>query len=373
MPFYGAAREFASHRGEIMAAVEDILSTGQALQGTAVVEFEDRVARLTGRAHAVAVNSCTDGLFFALLAAGVKPGDEVLVPDFSFVATASSVLRCGATPVFVDVEDDTLNLDLDRAAELVTERTRAMVAVHLYGQMIDPSRLDAFADRFSLPVVEDAAQAFAASFDGRPGGSVGRVSCMSFDPTKPLSAPGSGGMVLTDDEDIAGQVRLLRYHGKGPGGRFERLGFNSQMPTLTAAVLRVKLAGSEASLARRREIAARYSKGLADLPFITLPEETPGSVHNYHKYVIRSPGRDELRGHLTERGIETFVHYDRPLSDQPLFRGTAPPPSTPVAAAAAGVVLSLPVHAFLDDDEVDAVIDAVRSAPPHEAEETASR
>lgn len=363
MPYYGADREFAAHRDRIMAAVEDVLSSGQALQGGAVAELEDRVAATAGRAHAVAVNSCTDALYFALAAAGVKPGDEVLVPDFSFVATASCILRCGAVPVLVDVEEGTLNLDLERAAELVTERTRAVIVVHLYGQMMDPSRVDAFADRFGIPVVEDAAQAFAASFDGRAGGSVGRVSCFSFDPTKPLNAPGSGGMVLTDDDGIADEVRLLRYHGKA-GGQFERLGFNSQMPTLTAAVLQVKLGHSEATLARRREIAARYSKGLDDLPHLTVPEETPGSVHNFHKFVIRSPGRDALRRHLAERGIETFIHYDRPLSAQPLLRVAGRASSTPVAEAAAGAVLSLPCHAFLEDDEVDAVIEAVRSAPP---------
>jgi len=235
IPFFGTTREFLAHRAPIMERIERSLETGRMLQGEAVPDLERRVATQVGRRYAVAVNSCTDGLFFALRASGLEPGDEVLVPNLSFVATASSVVRASAVPVFVDV-DDSYNLSLDAARERVTPRTRAIVFVHLYGQMGDARRIETFARDHGLILIEDAAQAFGASFAGRNAGSLGSASCLSFDPTKPISAVGSGGMVLTDDGEIAARVRRLRYHGRGPDGDFVELGFNSQMSTLVAAV-----------------------------------------------------------------------------------------------------------------------------------------
>jgi dTDP-4-amino-4,6-dideoxygalactose transaminase len=361
IPFFGIAREFAVHRHEIMTRIEDALATGQALQGEPVFEFETRMATLGGRKHGMAVNSCTDALFFALKAAGVQPGDEVLVTDFTFVASASCIARLGAIPVFVDV-DDTYNMDLEKAAALITPKTKVMVFVHLYGQMMDPDRLETFARQHDLILVEDAAQAIGAMFNGRPAGSLGLVSCVSFDPTKPVSAPGSGGIVLTDDPGIAARVRLLRYHGKAPTGEFVEIGYNSQMPTLTAAVLNFKLDHNAEWLDRRREIAAYYIDRLSELGLV-VPVEQPGSLHIYHKFVVRTSKRDTLMSDLTQHNIQVRIHYSKPLHQQPCFSQTNYPDDWyPKSLSFSQTVLSLPIHPFLSDAEVEAVVGAIRDA-----------
>jgi dTDP-4-amino-4,6-dideoxygalactose transaminase len=341
-----------------MERIERSLETGRMLQGEAVRDLERSVAAQVGRRYAVAVNSCTDGLFFALRASGLKPGDEVLVPDLSFVATASAVVRASAAPMFVDV-DDSYNLNLDAARERVTPRTRGIVFVHLYGQMGDPRRIETFARDHGLILIEDAAQAFGASFTGRIAGSLGSASCFSFDPTKPISAVGSGGMVLTDDDEIAARVRRLRYHGRAPDGDFVELGFNSQMSSLVAAVLGYKLEHNDAWLERRREIAASYIRRLSRLPLV-LPVERVGAVHAYHKFVVRCRDRDDLKALLERAGIETMVHYPKPLHGLSfLKRGEGRPGSDTKAEHFTRHVLSLPIHPFLSDGEVSIIADTI--------------
>jgi dTDP-4-amino-4,6-dideoxygalactose transaminase len=358
VPFFGTDREFADLRREILDAVESVLRTGQALQGPPVAELESDVAALAGRRFAVAVNSCTDALYFALVALGVGPRDEVLVTDFSFVASATCVLRCGAVPVFVDIDPATFNMDLEAAGNLVTRRTKAIVCVHLYGQMSDPAEVEAFAREHGLGLVEDAAQAIGATYEGRMAGCVGDVACLSFDPTKPVSAPGSGGMALTNDQEIVNHLRRLRYHGKDADGSFVLLGYNSQMPTLTAEVLRVNLRHNDRWIRRRREIAQRYSATVGRLDGFTVPQPGPEVGHIYHKYVIRCPDRAALQRHLASRDVETLVHYGSPLHRQPLFQ-EGPPVHAPHAEEASRQVLSLPIHAYLRDEEVEAVTGAI--------------
>jgi len=359
IPFFGVAREFAAHRQEMMARIEAVLSSGQVLQGKEIPSLESRMAKLAGRKYAVAVNSATDALFFALLASGIQPGDEVLVPDFTFIASASCVSRLGAVPVFVDV-DNTYNLDLKQAVAQLTPQTKAMVYVHLYGQMGDPETVEGFAQEHGLVLIEDAAQAISGSYGGRPAGSLGQASCFSFDPTKPVSAPGSAGMLLTDDLGIATHVQWLRYHGRAQDRRFVTLGYNSQMPSLTAAVLDLKLDHAAAWLARRREIAHFYIDRLSGLDLVT-PGEQPNAVHVYHKFVIRSSERDALRSHLAEHNVQVQVHYPLPLHRQPCF-SNLPHDDTlyPTSLAFSGTVLSLPIHPFLSDAEVETVVDAIR-------------
>jgi dTDP-4-amino-4,6-dideoxygalactose transaminase len=352
VPFFGVEREFAALRSEMMERIGGVLASGQVLQGPEVAALEERVAGLTGRRHAVAVNSCTDALFFALQAAGVGEGDEVLVPDFSFVASASAILRAGATPVFVDIGND-FNLDLERAAELVTSRTRALVFVHLFGLMSDPQLIEGFGMAHGLRVIEDAAQSFGARFGGRAAGSVGLVSCFSFDPTKPISAPGSGGMVLTDREEVADKVRRARYHGKTAGGLFSELGYNSQMPTTTAAVLSLKIDHEPGFTARRREVAARYTAALTSREVLAPPDRDE-ALHIYHKYVVRTAHRDQLQRRMSEAGVATMIHYPHPLSSHPMFGPAAR--ENPRAATACDQVLSLPIHPFLADEEVERVV-----------------
>jgi dTDP-4-amino-4,6-dideoxygalactose transaminase len=311
------------------------------------------------------VNSCTDALCFALLAAGIGQGDEVLVTDFSFIASGSCIPLTGATPVFVDI-DETYNTNLDLAEARVTKKTRAIIFVHLYGQMGDPAKIEAFARAHNLILIEDAAQAIGATFNGRKAGSLGQVSCLSFNSTKTVSAPGGGGMVLTDDDVLAEGIRRQRYHGRASGGQFAVLGHNSLMPTLTAAVLNSKLDHDAEWLARRRQIARHYRERLADIDAgLMLPIESAGAIHNYHKFVVCSPRRDALRVHLEQRGIEAKVHYPLPLHREPCFASYGyRDEEYPNAVRSAETVVTLPSHAYLTDSEVETIVGAIREFHP---------
>lgn len=361
IPLFSAGREFAAHRDEITGRIEAVLASGEVVGGKAVAGLERRLAGLAGRKHAVAVNSGTDALHFALLAGGIRRGEEVLVTDFSFISSASAIALAGARPVFVDV-DATYNMDLERAVEHITDRTRALVFVHLYGQMSDPERIEAFARAHGLILIEDAAQAIGASFRGRPAGSLGLASCLSFNSTKTISAPGGGGAVLTDEDAVAERVRRLRYHGKAPDGRFAELGYNSLMPTLTAAVLDLKLDHDADWQARRHEVVAYYRDRLEERDDLLLPSEIPGSRHIYHKFVVRTPRRNALMAHLGEAGIEAKVHYPLPLHREPAvaLNGREDDRRYPNALHFADTVLTLPAHAFLSPGEVETIVEAMR-------------
>lgn len=357
--FFGTEREFAADRQTYLDLADEVLRSGQTLQSPHVSGFERGLCALTGRKHAIAVGSATDALYFALCVAGVRPGDEVLVTDFSFVASASCIVRAGAVPVFLDV-DESFNVDLGLAAGRITPRTRAIVYVHLFGQMGPPAAIEAFAKAHGLVLIEDAAQAIGASHAGRPAGSLGLASCISFDPTKPLSAPGSGGALLTDDDAAAARVRRLRYHGK-EGGAFVENGFNSQMPSLAAAFLGFKLTREPLWRAARRRVAAAYCDGLSNARCV-LPAPPPEAEHIFHKFVLRVPDRDRARAAIEASGVRTMVHYERTLSAQPSLARYAPARANETASRMTGEVLSLPIHPFLTDDEIDRVIEAVKGA-----------
>jgi dTDP-4-amino-4,6-dideoxygalactose transaminase len=357
IPFFAAERTWAEHGARYLELMAGALAGGRALQGEPVAAFETALAERCGRRHAVALGSGTDALCFALLAAGVGQGDEVIVPAVSFIASASCVVRAGATPVFADV-DEHLLLDLDAARALVTARTRALIAVDLYGQMVAPSAAEAFARAHDLVLVEDAAQALGARADGRPAGATGALSCCSFDPTKTIAAPGSGGAALCDDDALADRLRRLRWHGRDASGAYVEAGFNSQLPSASAAILADKLQDDAGWTERRRAIAARYDEALAGSDHRPLGV-APGRTHVFQKYVIRGPRRDALRAALKGAGIPTLVHYAAPLPRQPLFAGAAPCPRADEACAE---VVSLPIHAYLTDDEVERVCAALRAS-----------
>lgn len=354
--FFGCAGDYLELAGSIHRCVEEVLGSGQVLQGPAVDRFEAEVARHAGRRHAVAVGSGTDALFFALVALGIGPGDDVLVPDITFLASATAILRTGARPLFVDV-DDSLSIDFERAASKLGPATRAMVVVHLFGAMADVVGAEAFARQHGLALVEDFAQSFGASRDGRRAGSMGEVSATSFDPTKVLGAPGSGGALVTDDEEIAQRARRLRLHGK-QGPAFLEPGYNSQLPTLAAAILGLKLERHGEWTRRRADIAQRYLEGLSGLPVAAVPVASD-VAHVWHKFVVLTDDRDALAHSLTSAGVPTRIHYERPLHREPLFRSEQPDAEFPRALSHCRRALSLPIHSHMSRQQVEHVVQAV--------------
>jgi dTDP-4-amino-4,6-dideoxygalactose transaminase len=359
IPFLDLTRQHAALREDLLAAAARVLGSARFILGAEGEALEQELAALTGVRHAAGVASGTDALRLALAALGVGPGHEVLTPAFSFVASASTIVMTGATPVFVDIDPETYALDVEAAARAITGRTRAIVAVHLYGHPAPMDRVGALARQHGLAVVEDAAQAIGAAWQGRPIGAWGDAACLSFYPTKNLGACGDGGMVVTDRGDVAEKVRRLRHHGDSGKYRHEELGYTSRLDELQAALLRVKLAHLGAWTEARRRLAARYHQRLAGLP-LGLPRERPGARHVYHLYTVRHAQRDALAKLLADAGVGTATHYPIPVPAQPMFghdvRGW------PEAGRAAREVLSLPCFAEMRDDEADAVIDAVRRA-----------
>ena len=292
---------------------------------------------------------------------GVGPGDEVITSSFSFVASASAVLMVGARPVFVDIVPSTYNLDPALVEKAVTPRTRAVLAVHLYGQ---PAAMDAIGDiarSRGIAVVEDAAQAVGATYAGRPAGSWSDVACLSFYPTKNLGGCGDGGMVLTSRDDIAQAVRRLRDHGSPRKYEHVELGYSSRLDEMQAALLRVKLPHLPAWNETRRSIAARYRELLRGAP-LALAEEVPPARHIYHQFTVRTPKRDALVAALAEGGIGTAVHYPIPIPAQPMFAMPDADRAFPHATRAAAEVLSLPCFPELSDEEIQTVAAAVRAA-----------
>jgi dTDP-4-amino-4,6-dideoxygalactose transaminase len=348
-------------------AVVDALQSGQLAQGPRVAEFERAFAAHTGTRHAVAVNSGTAALHLALLAVGVGPGDEVIVPAFTFAATANVVLHAGARPVFVDVCDADFGIDLARAEAAMTPRTRAIVGVHLYGQTCEVEALAKLCAGRGVALVEDAAQAVGASMGGRPAGAFG-VAAFSFYATKNLTT-GEGGMVTTDDDAVAERARLLRSQGERTRYVTDEAGYNYRMTEMAAALGAAQLARLGERNERRRSNAARLSAQLASVEDsargLVLPRELPGRRHAWHQYTVRVAGgaaaRDALQAHLRERGIETAVFYPAPVHRQPLYaRLRYGDLDLPVAQRLADEVLSLPVHPALSDADTDEVAAAVR-------------
>jgi dTDP-4-amino-4,6-dideoxygalactose transaminase len=366
IPFIDLTRQHAALRDELLAAAARVLDSARFILGPEGEALEREVAAQAGVRHAIGVASGTDALRLTLAALGVGPGDEVLTPAFSFVASASTILMAGATPVFVDVDPATCTLDVTAAAGAVTRRTRAIVAVHLYGHPAPMDQVAALARAHGLAVIEDAAQAIGATWQGRAIGGWGDAACLSFYPTKNLAACGDGGMVLTDRDEVAQRIRRLRHHGDSGRYRHQELGYCSRLDELQAALLRVKLRHLAAWTEARRRIAARYRTLLAGLP-LDLPGEHPAARHVYYLYTVRHRQRDPLAKTLTDLGVGTAVHYPIPLPAQPVFADGvgAGERQWPEAWRAAREVLSLPCYAELREDEVDAVARAVRQACQH--------
>ena len=342
---------------ELQSEVMRVLMSGQSLQGDDVTQFEQRVAKMANRDQAIAVGSATDGLFFALRALGIGSGDAVLVPALSFVASASCIVCSGAELVFVDV-DQSGQIDLSVAKSRITSNTKAILAVHLYGSMLDPKKLIDFAQSNKLLILEDAAQAFGSSFAEQPAGSLGNASVFSFDPTKVIGALGTAGVIAVDNNDLAAKLKAMRYHGKTSDG-FVHLGYNSQMSTLIAATLNLKVNKNAEWTAERQRIAVIYNQAFLSLP-ITLPDSPQQVNHVRHKYTFLTEKRDDLSRHLSKYGVPSRFHYARILSDEPMFKSLENE-DYPIARRISATTISLPSHAYLADEEVDRIVSAVTS------------
>lgn len=349
---------------DIEAAVR-VLRSGMVVQGPEVKAFEEEFAPVTGAAHCVAVNSGTSALHLSLLALGLGPGDEVIVPSFTFAATANAVRLVGAEPVFVDIERDTFNLDPAAVEAAIGPRTAGIMPVHLYGLPADLPALAALAEKHGLAVVEDAAQAHGAAVDGRPVGSWGRAGCFSFYPTKNMHSL-EGGMVSTDDAELARHLRLLRNQGMEQRYANEVVGTNTRLTDVAAAIGRSQLQRLHGWTEQRRANAAALDAGLSGLEGVVVPAVPEGRRHVYHQYTIRVlQDRDAVSEKLTELGIGNAVYYPTPVHRlRPFLADGAPDPrwQLPETERAAAEALSLPVHPALGESDVDRIVEAVGTA-----------
>jgi dTDP-4-amino-4,6-dideoxygalactose transaminase len=360
IPQFDLTRQYERLEPEIESALRRVLRSGRFILGPEGEAFEAECAAFLGVGHAVGLGSGSDAIELVLRGLGVGPDTEVVTPAFSFIASATAALRLGARPVFVDVEPATLTLDPDRVVDAITPRTRAILAVHLYGLPAAMGPLRVLAEAHGVHLVEDAAQAFGATLGGRHVGGHGRAAAFSFYPTKNLAAYGDAGLVTTTDPALAAHLRLARNHGQTQKYHHAELGWTARLDEIQAAILRVKLRHLPEWTQARQAIAARYGAGLAGLP-VVLPAERPGATHVFHQYTLRTPRRDALLAHLAAAGIGTACHYPLPIPAQPLFRDLGYDATPfPAAWAAAQEVLSLPCFPELRPDEIEAVIAAVR-------------
>ncbi len=359
VPFADLSRQWRQIEPGAMSDLRKLFETSAFILGPFVERFEKAAAEYLGVAHAVGVNSGTSALHLALIAAGIGPGDKVLLPANTFIATAWSVLYVGAEPVLCDVEPASWTIDLADAERRLSAAVKAIIPVHLYGQPADMDRVTSFAARHGLVVVEDAAQAFGARCGNRHAGSLGRLGCFSFYPAKSLGAAGEGGMITTAEATLAERLRRLRHHAQSERYVHSELGFNYRMEGVQGIVLWHKLPHVDAWAEERRGIARRYGEGLADTS-LELPQVRNGD-HVWHLYVVHSERRDALRAHLAAHGIETGLHYPVPLHRQPcLAHLRLDRESFPVTDRNARQCLSLPIFAGMSEAETDRVIRGVR-------------
>ncbi|MGO7275773.1 DegT/DnrJ/EryC1/StrS family aminotransferase [Rhizobium ruizarguesonis] len=362
IPFLDLKAQYQSIKSEIDAAVLGVLASGQYILGEEVARLEQEFADYCNVKHAIAVNTGTSALHLSLLAAGVGPGDEVITVPFTFVATVSAICYAGARPVFVDVEPVTLTMDPSQLEAKITPRTKAIVPVHLYGQMADMDAIKAIADHYRIPVIEDACQAHGAQYKGARAGSIGTSGCFSFYPGKNLGACGEGGIVVTNSDDQAKTMRMLRDWGQEQRYHHLLKGFNYRMDAIQGAILRIKLRHLEAWTEARRAHGRRYSLLLGGSANLRTPVEIADRRHVYHVYAIRSRDRDQLQRVLSEEGIQSGLHYPIPVHLQKAHADLGyKAGDLPISEAAAREVLSLPIYPEMPAWQVDQVAAALEN------------
>ncbi len=350
IPLVDLKAGFAPIKDEVMRSIEEVLSGMNLNIGPNCRSFEDEFARYCGAEYAVGVGSGTEAIQFALLACGIKEGDEVITSPHTFFATAEAISCIGAKPVFVDIDPVTYDIDPSGIEEKITKKTRAIVPVHMYGQTAEMGLIANIAQRYGLRVIEDSCQAHGALYKGLRAGSIGKAGCFSFYFTKNLGCYGEGGMVVTNDRDVYEKVRLYRNHGHTSKYEHSVVGYNGRLDEIQAAILRIKLRNLEDNNRKRRQKAAIYNSLLKDT-LLTLPSEAKDRMHVYHLYVVRSESRDRLQEYLTGKGIGTGIHYKNPVHYQEALSGLGYGKGDfPQAEKACDEILSLPIYPELEEE-----------------------
>ena len=372
VPAFDIQHQYATIAAEVSAAVLEVLTSGRYIGGPVVESFEQQFAAYHGTNHCIACNSGTDALYLALRALEIGTGDEVITTPFTFVATAEVISAVGATPIFVDIDSNTLNIDLQQVAAAITPQTKAIIPVHLFGQPVDMTALMAIAKSHNLAVIEDCAQATGATWDNQKVGSIGDIGCFSFYPTKNLGGCGDGGAITTNDPQLAAKLRILKEHGQKNRYYYEEIGINSRLDSLQAAILQIKLRYLDTWNHQRRAIAAYYQQFLSHIPGVIVPQELPGGLSVWNQYTIRISStegivrpnyRDWVRGQLQERGVNSMVYYPHPLHLQPVYQYLGyQPGQLPVAELVCNQVLSLPMFPELTQLQQDQVIYAIKDS-----------
>lgn len=357
MEFIDLKSQYVRLKAEIDAGIQRVLDHGQYILGPEVAELEERLAAYTGAKYCISVANGTDALQIAMMALDIGPGDEVITPGFTYIATAETVAILRAKPVYVDIDERTYNLDPAQLEAAITPRTKAIIPVSLYGQCADYDAINAIAARHAIPVIEDAAQSFGATYKGRKSCNLTTIACTSFFPTKPLGCYGDGGAIFTNDAELAKVMRQIARHGQERRYHHVRVGVNSRLDTIQAAVLLPKLAVLDEEILQRQQAAQRYTQVFNQKGLITTPMVAAHNTSVWAQYTIQVDRRNEMQSHLQARGIPTAVHYPLPLNKQPAVADELV--NLPVGDAMAKRVMSLPMHPYLTMGEQDLILDAI--------------
>ena len=359
--FVDLNRQYLRYKGELLSAIEEVLETGDFILGRAVKEFEDSFADYVGCKYCVGVDSGSSALLLALKAIDISPGDDVITVPNTYISTAFAISEVGAKIVFIDVDENTQLMDVSKIAESVTSKTRAIIPVHLFGQMVDMRPLMEVAERNNLVVIEDACQAHGAKQHNKPAGAIGHLSCFSFYPGKNLGAYGDAGLIATNDKQIHEKLVLLRNYGSPRKYYHQLMGRNARLDTIQAAILNVKLKYLNEWIVVRKAAAEYYTKNLKKVGDLTLPAVQPHNDSSYHLYVVRTKYRNELKTYLNSNGIQAQIHYPIPIHMQDVYADLAlGRGSFPIAELLAEEILSLPIHSDITNEDLDYVVTCIK-------------
>lgn len=352
---------YEEHEQSANVLISEVLKSGKYIRDENINTLEKNLGGICNRQYVLTTASCTDALFFALKAAGIQKGDQVILPSFSYIASLSPILMCGATPVFADINPETLILDIDLLKDLINEKTKAIIFVQLFGNITNLEPLQSLCSDNDIVLIEDAAQALGSANGNLKGASQGDISCISFDPTKIVSAFGTGGAVLTNNESYYNTLKMLIHHGRNEAGDFEILGYNSKIPEISAALINNQLSQLDQTIAKTNNIAKKYISKLAHLTDIKLLSPNSEGISTYHKFVILAKKRDELKQHLTNHGVETRIHYSPLLHEQKLLKDYKYlVHDLSISKSIKNKVLSLPIYPGLKNEEINYICDCIQ-------------